>query len=76
MLIDTDALPMPQERFVKIVDTARIMWQQGLQERVRLVRCHLLANQSQVDRDAMDVYIYPQTLSGLLIGRWKYLLTL
>lgn len=57
MLVDADALPMSQQSFVKIVDGSGIVWQQRLQEVVRVVRRHLLPDQAQATRDSVNVYI-------------------
>ena len=46
-IIDANALPMPQQSFMKIVNRLSIIGQQGLQEVMGSVRRHLLADEAQ-----------------------------
>jgi len=45
---------------VEIVDGAGVLWKQGLQEGVSIIRSDFLANEAQADRTAVDVHINGQ----------------
>lgn len=49
-LIHTNALPMPQQPFVKIVVEAHVLGEQRLQEGMRILRCDFFSDQPQAPR--------------------------
>ena len=59
MFVDADTLPVSQQSLVEIIDAACILWQQCLEEVVRVIGCDLLSNKSEADRTSVDMYVYP-----------------
>jgi len=59
MLKNTNALPMPPQGLMEIVDAPRILWEQRLQKGMRVVCCYFLADETQSNAHAVDVHIYP-----------------
>jgi len=60
MLKDADALAVPQEGFVKIVDRAGVLGEQCLQQGVSSLGGHFFPDQAQTPGDAVNVDIYRQ----------------
>jgi len=58
-LEDADALPMPQQRLVEIVDGAGVLRKQGLQEIVGCLCRHLLSDEAKTYAHAVNVHVYP-----------------
>ena len=66
-LVHANALPMAQQRIVKVVDRARIIGQQGLKQIMGRICRHFLPDEAQANAHSPYMRIYRQ--DGLLTAK-------